>query len=116
MVLVGGVIIKEGLHHRNGWLILHGAEQQGMLKVRVSDLKSAGWDLLKLERVKKNTPDALLSYTNRWQQESCDCQPPPNGGWEGMSIIDSSFWELSLNLVKTHKMVEGMLKITENGA
>ena len=28
----------------------------------------------------------------------------------------SSFWELSLNLVKTHKMVEGMLKITENGA
>ena len=29
-------------------------DRQGMLKIRISDLKSAGWDFLKFQKVKKN--------------------------------------------------------------
>ena len=32
-----------------------------VLKVRVSDLKSEGWNLLKFEQVKKNTPIRLIA-------------------------------------------------------
>ena len=38
--------------------------------------------LLKFGRVKKTTPDALLSYTSRCAQDDCDCQPQSNGDWE----------------------------------
>ena len=37
-------------------------DSQGMLKVRVSDLKSAGWDFAKFGKVKKNTPDASAQF------------------------------------------------------
>ena len=57
--------------------------QAGMLKMCVSALKSEGWNLLKFERVKKTTTMSPLSYTSRCAQDDCDCQPLPNGGWEG---------------------------------
>ena len=54
-----------------------------VLKVRVSDLKSEGWDLRKFAQVKKSTTMSPLSYTSRCAQDDCDCQPLPNGGWVG---------------------------------
>ena len=57
--------------------------QAGMLKMRVSALKSEGWNFLKFEKVKKTTPDALLSSQGRCAQDDCNCQPQYYWGWEG---------------------------------
>ena len=53
-----------------------------MLKMCVSDLKSAGWNLLKFQQVKKNTMSPL-SYTSRCAQDDCNYQPQYCWGWEG---------------------------------
>ena len=56
-ILLGSVIIisEAGLHRCTGGVAFRKVTDWRMLKMCVSALKSAGWDLLKFQQVKKNT-------------------------------------------------------------
>ena len=53
-----------------------------VLKMRVSDLKSAGWNFAKFGKVKKSTTMSPLSYTRRCVQDDCNRRPQSNWGRE----------------------------------